>query len=98
MAKMQAMFIWVYNRGGDNMMKILDEIKKQTLTLVVAALGFVTALMWRDAIAAWLRPLYEGAEGEIGLTIAALVVTIGAVIITIILTKILGSGEAGAAK
>ncbi|MBT4540773.1 hypothetical protein HOC35_04620 [Candidatus Woesearchaeota archaeon] len=72
---------------------MMDEIKKQTLTLMVAALGFVAALVWKDAIQAWLRPLYENSEGAWGLTIAALVTTILVVLITVILAKYLGSPE-----
>lgn len=72
---------------------MMGEIKKQTLTLMSAALGFVAALIWKDAISAWLKPLYEGSEGAIGLTVAALIVTIVVVIITMILTKALGSEE-----
>ena len=75
------------------MKSLLVEIKKQTLTLMVAALGFVAALVWKDAISAWLMPLYENSEGAVGLTVAALVVTVVAVIVTIVLTKLLGSGE-----
>jgi uncharacterized membrane protein len=71
------------------MAAILEEMKKQTLTLITAALGFVAALIWKDAISAWLKPLYESAEGATGLTIAAIVVTVVVVIITIILAKIL---------
>ena len=69
---------------------ILGEVKKQTLALMTAAFGFVAALVWKDAISAWLAPLYEGAEGAMGLTIAALVVTVVVVIVTIILAKLLG--------
>jgi C4-dicarboxylate transporter len=68
---------------------VFEEIKKQTLTLITAALGFVAALIWKDAISAWLAPLYESAEGAMGLTIAAIVVTVIAVIVTIILSKFL---------
>lgn len=70
-------------------MPILEEIKKQTLTLIVAALGFVAALVWKDAISAWLAPLYASAEGATGLTIAAVVVTVVVVVVTLILTKLL---------
>ena len=70
-------------------MKLIEEFKKQTLTLMVAALGFVAALIWKDAISAWLKPLYESADGATGLTIAAVVVTVVVVIITIILVKVL---------
>ena len=75
------------------MMGLMNEIKKQTLTLMVAALGFVAALVWKDAIKAWLLPLYEDSSGATGLTIAALVVTIVVVVVTIILTKLLGEKE-----
>ena len=74
-------------------MGFFGEIKKQTLTLMVAALGFVAALVWKDAISAWLKPLYEESEGAMNLTIAAFVVTVVVVVITVILTKVLGSTE-----
>jgi len=76
------------------MKSLVLDIKKQTLTLMIAALGFVAALIWKDAITAWLAPLYVGSEGAMGLTIAALVVTIVVVIVTIVLTKFLGENEA----
>ena len=57
---------------------------------MIAALGFVAALVWKDAISAWLAPLYASADGAIGLTIAALVVTISVVVVTIVLAKFLG--------
>ena len=72
---------------------MIGEIKKQTLTLMTVALGFVAALVWKDALQAWLRPLYENSEGAWGLTIAALVTTAVVVIITIFLAKWLGSSE-----
>lgn len=70
--------------------KLVKEIKSQSLTLMVAALGFVAALVWKDAISAWLAPLYASEEGAMGLTLAALIVTATVVIVTIILTKFLG--------
>jgi hypothetical protein len=71
------------------MTAVFEEIKKQTLTLITAALGFVAALIWKDAVSAWLKPLYDSAEGATGLTIAAIVVTVVVVTITIILAKLL---------
>lgn len=71
------------------MKEVIEEIKKQTLTLMIAAFGFVAALIWKDAISAWLAPLYKDASGAMNLTIAAFVVTIVVVIITIILAKLL---------
>ena len=70
--------------------KIVKEIKSQTLTLMVAALGFVAALVWKDAISAWLAPLYASGEGAMGLTWAALIVTAVTVVATIALTHALG--------
>jgi len=75
------------------MTNVLKEIKKQTLTLVTAALGFVAALVWKDAITEWLKPLYGSANGALNLTIAALVVTIVVVIVTIILAKLLATEQ-----
>jgi hypothetical protein len=75
------------------MKSLMIDVKKQTLTLMIAALGFVAALIWKDAIKEWLLPLYGSAEGAMGLTIAAIVVTIFVVIVTIVLTKVLGTEE-----
>jgi hypothetical protein len=75
------------------MQEVLNEIKKQTLTLITAALGFVAALVWKDAISAWLAPLYEDASGATGLTIAAFVVTIVVVVITVIFAKLFAPKE-----
>ncbi|MBU0953601.1 MAG: hypothetical protein KKA90_04250 [Nanoarchaeota archaeon] len=75
------------------MKDVLKEIKKQTLTLMTAALGFVAALVWKDAITAWLKPLYESSESAIGLTIAAFVVTVVVVVVTIILAKLFATEE-----
>ncbi|NIO22839.1 MAG: hypothetical protein GTN38_02315 [Candidatus Aenigmarchaeota archaeon] len=76
------------------MMTVFEEIKKQTLTLMTAALGFVAALIWKDAISAWLAPLYQSAEGAMGLTTAAVVVTVVVVIVTMIMAKLLAPKEA----
>ncbi len=75
------------------MHSFMNDVKKQTLTLMTAALGFVAALIWKDAISAWLAPLYQDASGAMGLTYAAMVVTIVVVFVTIILAKLLGSSE-----
>ena len=77
--------------GGDAQM--MSEMKKQTLALMTMALGFVAALVWKDALKAWMAPLYADAQGAMGLTIAALVVTAVVVVITVLLAKWLGSEE-----
>jgi len=75
------------------MRNLITEIKKQTLTLVIAAFGFVAALVWKDAITAWLAILFVNSEGAVELTISALVVTVVVVVVTIILAKFLGEKE-----
>jgi membrane protein YdbS with pleckstrin-like domain len=75
------------------MNSILSEVRKQTLTLMTAALGFVAALVWKDAITAWLAPFYEGASGPMNLTLAALGVTVLVVVILMILTRLLSGKE-----
>jgi hypothetical protein len=72
------------------MNKLLIEIKKQTLTLMIAAFGFVAALVWKDAISAWLAVFYANSTGAVELTVSAVVVTIIVVIVGIILTKFIG--------
>ncbi|MFH1751547.1 MAG: DUF5654 family protein [archaeon] len=74
-------------------LNLMIEVKKQTLTLMIAALGFVAALVWKDAITAWLKPLYESADNALSLTIAAFIVTIIVVVFTIFLAKFLGEKE-----
>ena len=75
------------------MNSVMKEVKKQTFTLMTAAFGFVAALVWKDAITAWLKPLYESSEGAMGLTVAALVVTVVVVVVTMLLAKFFGSEE-----
>ncbi len=75
------------------MKQVIGEIKKQTLTLMTAALGFVAALVWKDAITAWLKPFYEGAEGPMNLTLAALGVTVIVVVITLMMTRVFATEE-----
>ncbi len=75
------------------MKKVFDEVRKQTLTLMTAALGFVAALVWKDAITAWLKPLYEDASGPMNLTLAALGVTVLVVAMVMILTRLLSGKE-----
>ena len=75
------------------MKTLMTEIRKQTLTLITASLGFVAALVWKDAITAWLAPLYQDASGATGLTIAATGVTVVVVIVTLVMTKLLATEE-----
>lgn len=67
---------------------LVDDMKKQMVILITAALGFVAALVWKDAIISWIDFLYKDATGPIELTMAAIIVTIIVVIITVIIAKI----------
>ncbi len=70
----------------------IREVRKQTLTLSVAALGFVAALVWKDAISKWLEVLRFG-DSALGLTLSAVVVTIAVVALTVVLSRLLGEKE-----
>ena len=67
---------------------VLKELKKNFFTFIIAAFGFVAALMWKDAISAWLEPLYATSEGAVGLTIAAILITIVATVAIYIMSRI----------
>jgi len=68
----------------------MGEVKKQSLTMMTAALGFVAALVWKDAILAWMAPLLTDGSGAVPLTIAAVIVTVVVIIVLIVLTNVLG--------
>jgi hypothetical protein len=53
----------------------------------------VAALVWKDAIIAWLAPLLESGSGAVALTWAAIIVTAVAVILTIVFAKLLGEPQ-----
>ena len=69
--------------------KIITELEKNLITLITAAFAFVAALRWNDAITAWLEPLTLEGEGVVPLTFTAIIVTLIAVVITFVLTKIM---------
>ncbi len=64
-----------------------QEMKKATNTAIVAAFGFVIALVWKDVITEWVATI-TSASPIGGKIIEALIVTIIAVIGIIIITRI----------
>lgn len=70
-------------------MVVVNEIKKQIATLMTGAFAFVAALVWKDAIMEWMRPIIETGEGAVPLTIVAIVVTFIAVFATYMIGKTL---------
>ena len=63
-------------------MNVMKEIKKQIATLITGAFAFVAALVWKDAIMEWMKPILEAGEGATALTGVAILVTIIAVVAT----------------
>ncbi|MBU0894741.1 MAG: hypothetical protein KKF48_00570 [Nanoarchaeota archaeon] len=63
------------------------EMKKAMNTAIVAAFGFVIALVWKDVITEWVSTI-TGASPVHGKIIEAILVTIIAVIGIIIVTRI----------
>ena len=56
------------------------ELKKQIAALMTGAFGFIAALVWKDAIMAWMAPILAAGEGAMALTGVAIVVTLIAVV------------------
>ena len=68
---------------------VQDQLKKQTLTYVVAAFGFVAALAWNDAIKSLIEFLFPFVHSSVWIKfVYALLVTLLAVLITYQLSKL----------
>ena len=67
------------------------EFRKNTVTMIVSALGLVAALMWQDAIKTWINSVIQIDDPNNYLikTYAALVVTFIAVIMIYLLSKLI---------
>ena len=64
------------------------DIKGIVITMILSAFGFLVALQWRDAIKLTIDTFLPGGEGLVYTYLAALVVTIVAVIVTFVLIKL----------
>ncbi|MDD4251054.1 MAG: DUF5654 family protein [Candidatus ainarchaeum sp.] len=71
----------------------VSEFKKQVLTLSIAAMSFIAALSWRDVINAWLAPILKNRNGLVEYLVVAMIVTILAVVIPVLLNRFLGEKE-----
>lgn len=71
-----------------------DEVKTQVAgtisTLVTVAFGLIAALAWNDAIKAIIATLIPKGNGITGLLIYAVLITIIAVVVTLIVARALG--------
>ena len=73
-------------------MKIM--IVDKMSALIIAAFGLVAALAWNEAIKAIFKEIFGDAESIIPMLIYAIVVTIAAVILTIIVARSLSKMKA----
>lgn len=64
------------------------DMRGAIVSLIVAAFGFVAALFWRDAIKAFIDEIIPTGQGALYQFIAAVIVTIIAVIVIYVLAKI----------
>lgn len=56
--------------------KIINkEIKKQMITFITGAFSFIAALVWRDAIMEFMKPILERREGPFAMIIVATIIT-----------------------
>lgn len=64
------------------------DLKSLVITMILSALGFLVALTWRDAIQQSIDLFIPKGEGLYYTYLAAIVITITAVVITFVLIKI----------
>ena len=72
------------------MSEVCRTVIKTIITLVTTAFGLVAGLAWNDAIQKLIESVMGAGDALSGLFIYAIVVTIIAVIVTIILARIAG--------
>lgn len=67
------------------------EVIKTVITLVTTAFGLVAGLAWNDAIQALIGQFFEAGSALTGQIIYAVIVTVIAVIVTIVLARMAGN-------
>lgn len=77
-------------RASKEVGETVSEFRKQVLTFISTAFGLVAALMWKDAIVAWLEQISLPQDSPTMLTVSAIIVTLIAVVCVVLLAKILG--------
>ncbi|WP_400222667.1 DUF5654 family protein [Methanobrevibacter smithii] len=65
-------------------------IMETMLTLITAAFAFVAGLAWNEAIQKLIEEFYTAGGAVTGLLIYAVIVTIVAVVVTVLLARIAG--------
>ncbi len=72
--------------------KFNREIKKALYTALLAAFGFLIALVWRDVIQSWVEKISSTSPVQ-GMLVSALLVTIICVVGILLVTKFLKVDE-----
>ena len=76
----------------DKIKKFNGELKKSLNTAIIAAFGFLMALVWRDVIIEWVNKISSTSPVK-GKLISAIIVTIISVLGILVITKTLGEKE-----
>jgi hypothetical protein len=82
-----------YNLNGGKPMKDVKDVKGQVsetiATLMTTAFGLIAALAWNEAIKAIIDLYLPSGEGITGLLVYAILITIIAVVATLIIAKVI---------
>lgn len=74
-----------------------DEFKVQLLetfaSLITAAFGLVAALAWNEAIKQAVAAVFQSSDDLVGLTVYAVIVTVLAVIMTLLIARSLSKAK-----
>ena len=74
-----------------------EELKVQLLetfaALITAAFGLVAALAWNEAIKTAVQSVFDDGNSLVGLVVYAIIVTVLAVIMTLLIARALGKAK-----
>ncbi len=79
-------------KAKESALKFKRELKKSIATALVAALGFLIALSWRDVITSWMEKIssFSPIKGNL---VSAILVTIISVVGILIISKLSQDGK-----
>lgn len=75
----------------EQLKSLKTQTKRQMMTLITSAFGFVAALFWRDAIKSFLEQTINVTPGE-GLWTVQVLVALGVTFLAVIITFLLSRG------
>jgi len=77
----------------DVLKEVRKEVRERIATLFTAAFGFVAALAWKETIKAIFAKVFGDPDSVVAMLIYATVVTILAVVVTIVIARTLAKQE-----